>query len=678
MSSENSKPKVSMLEKVNLNPRHSSVLGASTGDEWMKSVRYSVDSSDPRKMINACFSNFLDLYELRRCIDKQYEPDSIYEGKDTEDSVEKCSVFSVWRPTKMAAMKIMMRGRGVGKGLDIKGKSAKKGILAGYVPFVQIHNDDQHKKEVGTPCVQHEISLFFPSRHVRNQVRENLQPIMKEMQDTVYESKRSLKLNETSMSDDERENHLQLLTVWQMKADARILDIDFIESDKWGLEIPERLFWEAFVKRGNCTREPGSGLETGRDSEPDFFLMNLHATRNTVDIIRDDKKVEEPKNGDESVTSSSRCKAKPKAVVWQMNGTNPMDPMSLVVAYEEEMERVKTVNPVVSDFDPFLFGTKGVEFNKPIPKDQIKVLSWCIGEIEELLKKRCSKHWTRQWLEVLKRSNFHPKVPEFGFGDPVSYEMIEYAVHNLVDMSNGPVRHGPECFNYYFPQPIDNYFLVISAEHFGKDVPYKYMNEEELRQFLLAQVKLGYTFPLNPSWILTLNGWRGVWRALCLSNHPNVQQSLNSWYPEEIRDLLDKLCRKYEPIPHVYEDQQASDECKFVRNVDLAMLELRRHIILKRAKSKLKAMMLFKKCTTSARSSRSDISKDEPKVQNESYMPISKIKIIGFGILILFLSILIMNSRFQENVEQIPGEEAFDESKNLREEHFDLALLLHL
>ena len=45
-------------------------------------------------------------------------------------------VLSVWRPTSNEAIKYMMTGEGVGKGLDIKGKSAKKGKYSGFVPFV--------------------------------------------------------------------------------------------------------------------------------------------------------------------------------------------------------------------------------------------------------------------------------------------------------------------------------------------------------------------------------------------------------------------------------------------------------------------------------------------------------------------------------------------------------------
>lgn len=40
-------------------------------------------------------------------------------------------MFTVWRPTSFDAIKKMMVGEGVGKGLEIKGKSAKCGLLSG-------------------------------------------------------------------------------------------------------------------------------------------------------------------------------------------------------------------------------------------------------------------------------------------------------------------------------------------------------------------------------------------------------------------------------------------------------------------------------------------------------------------------------------------------------------------
>ena len=44
---------------------------------------------------------------------------------------------------------MMMAGKATGKGLNVKGKSAKRGVLSGYVPFLQI-SDEAHKSKMGT------------------------------------------------------------------------------------------------------------------------------------------------------------------------------------------------------------------------------------------------------------------------------------------------------------------------------------------------------------------------------------------------------------------------------------------------------------------------------------------------------------------------------------------------
>jgi hypothetical protein len=108
------------------------------------------------------------------------------------------------------------------------------------------------------------------------------------------------------------------------------------------------------------------------------------------------------------------------------------------------------VRPVVSDFDCFLVGTRRVDYNIPLPKDQIKVLKWCVHHIERIVEAQLEEHrikkhkeykpWSLLWLEVLKESSFHPEIPRFGFGDPVSYSIVQNAVERL--KMSGAVRHG--------------------------------------------------------------------------------------------------------------------------------------------------------------------------------------------------------------------------------------------
>lgn len=128
------------------------------------------------------------------------------------------------------------------------------------------------------------------------------------------------------------------------------------------------------------------------------------------------------------------------------------------MAYEENNK----VTPVVSDFDCFLLGTRGVRIHEPFREKDLSMLSWCIDEIEGVLdSQQPGRGWTAHWLEVKKKNMghaAHQDMPVFGYADPRSYAIMKAAVHKL--RSNGAVRHGPECFNYGFPQVR---FFVFSA-----------------------------------------------------------------------------------------------------------------------------------------------------------------------------------------------------------------------
>jgi hypothetical protein len=92
------------------------------------------------------------------------------------------SVFSVWRPTSHDAIRKMMTGDAVGKGLDIKGKSAKRGKLSGYVPFLQI-SDNNHKRKIRRLSPNHNIRVFYKSncRRARDIAIVELEKVLTEM-----------------------------------------------------------------------------------------------------------------------------------------------------------------------------------------------------------------------------------------------------------------------------------------------------------------------------------------------------------------------------------------------------------------------------------------------------------------------------------------------------------------
>ena len=75
---------------------------------------------------------------------------------------------------------MMMMGEATGKGLNVKGKSARKGVLSGFVPFVQIHKQE-HKKLVGTPPAHARIKIFYRSRANRELAAMELGMVLGEM-----------------------------------------------------------------------------------------------------------------------------------------------------------------------------------------------------------------------------------------------------------------------------------------------------------------------------------------------------------------------------------------------------------------------------------------------------------------------------------------------------------------
>jgi hypothetical protein len=433
----------------------------------------------------------------------------------------RASVFSIWRPTSFEAIRKMMLGQAVGKGLDIKGKSAKRGKLSAFVPFLQI-GENRHKGLIRTLSKDGAVRLFFPpaSAKSRDVAVANLKRICEEMLDTCSRAKQVLADENSNKESREEANESLLLEM----TDPVIRLIDDCSPQSYGVEIPVRLFWEAFIVRQDITRRSGSQYDTGRPSCPCFQDMNFAALRS------------KPRQGH------------PRAVIWQnADPTEPMNPQELLMAYEENSR----VLPVVSDFDPFLVGTRRVPFDPidgQLPSDQLEIMKWSVDRIGEILDSPPGPvSWTNRWLDTLKEATskgFHPEIPRFGFGDPRSCSIMENAVKRF-RRGDGAVRHGSECFNYYFPQELDEEFLVISDKFDG--VSWRYMDTEGMQDFLNAQLDDGYTFPLNPKWIMCDPGWKDIYDKLVASKNETVQASMQIWFPPSsgVREQIEDICARH-------------------------------------------------------------------------------------------------------------------------------------
>ena len=74
-----------------------------------------------------------------------------------------------------------------------------------------------------------------------------------------------------------------------------------------------------------------------------------------------------------------------------------------------------------------------------------------------------------------EESGFHPDLPEFGFGEATSTKFIQDVIG--CTKSCGAVRHGAECFNFWFPQELDQRFLVVWEGFQG--TPWRYLKPAE-------------------------------------------------------------------------------------------------------------------------------------------------------------------------------------------------------
>lgn len=383
--------------------------------------------------------------------------------------------FAVYRPTSRDAIAKMLSGTAVGKGLNVKGKSAKKGILSGYVPFVQI-SDNKHKPMVEKSPANARLKIYYKTKPGREEARKALENVANDM------------------------NHV----------DSRIRLMDEYAPVVFGFELSEALMAEAYIMRPDLS--PLVGWETGRPSEPAFMDMNLHAIR-------------EP--------------SEPKVVLFQFDESDPMNPRGLLVAYAE-----KTVKPVVSDFDTFTVGSKGVKY-EGLPLDQAKIVTWALDNTEQVLKTLDENPWTTRWLDVMRKESergFHPKPPKFGFGDPTSSRFIADIVEQTAPC--GAIRHGAECCNFYFPQELDDQYLVVWFNFPEK--PWDYKTEDQLRTFLLDRAREGYCFPLNPIWPVRDKGWIEVLTAL--QANEAAKSCLLAWYPPEV-GIVEKMIKLHKAHP---------------------------------------------------------------------------------------------------------------------------------
>lgn len=392
---------------------------------------------------------------------------------------ERTDWFAVFRPTSRDAIAKMLSGVAVGKGLNVKGKSAKRGRQSGYVPFLQISKNED-KKKLGAPHPQGRILIFYYSEEDRQQLHATFQSLV-----------------DSEEMDISRDRCVHLIDHY---------------PGMYGLDVPEAVLREVYIMRPDITFQVG--WETGRNSEPAFMDMNLYGLRS---------------------------KTEPKIVLLQSDKQDPRNPHGLLIAYAEG-----SVKPVVSDFDTFLVGSRGMTFD-PLPKEQWELEKWALENTKAILETPGPESWTSRWLQVMKvatEQGRNPSIPKFGFGDATSINLIDKVVQATKE--TGAVRHGAECFNYWFPQELDEEYLVVwegfkDAQGQTRAKGWEYCDDEDLRSFLAERAREGYTFPVNPVWLVRDEGWYEVIEEL--EKTEAGRRSLELYYPSGsgIRELIEEL-----------------------------------------------------------------------------------------------------------------------------------------
>lgn len=312
--------------------------------EKLKAQQYL---TDPRKLIADFYRPGDSRGPAGSVKDKQHDSSSLW--------------FAVYRPTSRDAIAKMLSGLAVGKGLNIKGKSAKQGVLSGYVPFVQI-SDNKHKAMI-EECPPHgRAKVYYKQQASLNQAKSALESVL----DTAS---KTLRMDDPTM---------KVLTDYEPLA--------------FGLDMPAPLLREAYIMRSDLS--PWMGWETGRRSEPMYMDMNFHSLL-------------EP--------------SEPRVVLYQMDDSEPMNPRGLLVAYAEQY--VKPVVSDFDTFLVASQGMKYEYLPEDQAKLVIKSLE-CTKKIFETPNTDTWTSRWMSVLKEWNAAGFHPKPPKFGFCDPTSYRLI--------------------------------------------------------------------------------------------------------------------------------------------------------------------------------------------------------------------------------------------------------------
>ena len=103
---------------------------------------------------------------------------------------------------------------------------------------------------------------------------------------------------------------------------------------------------------------------------------------------------------------------------------------------------------------------------------------------------------------------------------------------------------------------MDEEFLVIS-DHLPTrsgqpDLDWQYVDVYQLIDILSVKIDFGYTFPLNPKWVICDKGWKNLWDKLMASSKANSRGALDCWFPKKsgVREKIESI---YERFPNGFQ-----------------------------------------------------------------------------------------------------------------------------
>ena len=138
-------------------------------------------------------------------------------------------------------------------------------------------------------------------------------------------------------------------------------------------------------------------------------------------------------------------------------------------------------------------------------------------------------------------------------------------------------------------------------EGFG-GTPWRYLNPDGLRAFLIDRVREGYVFSLNPKWLLCDAGWMDVYAALASTAHG--RRAIAGWWPDYLRERVEALHARYPAGFERVGDAAALAEPTAPMDMDLMQLQLKRYMALRRARLKLRVVFLFLRLARKAQAAR--------------------------------------------------------------------------